>query len=79
LNTSVDKPRVTAILNPEMHPTVGSRTGLAFGCGYDVLGRRATESYPGGQNVYTYDVEGRQTGRTGAYTESSRTTRAGRC
>jgi RHS repeat-associated protein len=50
--------------------TVGSRTGLAFGYAYDLLGRLATESYPGGQNVYTYDVEGRQTGRTGAYTES---------
>jgi hypothetical protein len=50
--------------------TVGSRTGLGFGYAYDLLGRLATESYPGGQNVYTYDVEGRQTGRTGAYTES---------
>jgi RHS repeat-associated protein len=48
----------------------GSRTGLAFGYAYDLLGRLSTESYPGGQNVYTYDLEGRQTGRTGAYTES---------
>jgi RHS repeat-associated protein len=51
--------------------TVVGRTNLAFGYGYDLLGRLTSETIPGTSgNAYTYDLEGRRTGRAGVYGET---------
>ncbi|WP_420129146.1 hypothetical protein, partial [Longimicrobium sp.] len=54
--------------------TVVGRTNLAFGYGYDLLGRLTSETMPTTSgtlgNTYTYDLDGRRTSRAGIYGET---------
>ncbi|HYR06704.1 MAG TPA: RHS repeat-associated core domain-containing protein, partial [Longimicrobium sp.] len=52
---------------------VTSRTGLQFSFRYDALGRMRQDSFPGGENTYVYDADGRRKSRGGTvYHDSTR-------